>query len=103
MVSSTSSPRARKTPREPWTWQEGRDDYTLQGDLYREVAGKSVSATSYAPPYSQLIDGDALLSGANILGRWKRIFDPGNDIQLQVYYDRTDRETPNYSEIRNTF
>jgi iron complex outermembrane receptor protein len=83
-------------------WQEGRDDYTLQGDLYDEVAGKSVSATSYAPPYSQIIDADALLSGGNILGRWKRIFDQGNDIQVQFYYDRTDRLTPNYSEIRNT-
>jgi iron complex outermembrane receptor protein len=84
-------------------WQEGRDDFTLQGDLYDEVAGKSVGATSYTPPYSQTIDANALLSGGNILGRWKKIFDPGNDIQLQVYYDRTDRRTPNYEEIRNTF
>jgi iron complex outermembrane recepter protein len=84
-------------------WQEGRDNFTLQGDLYDEVAGKSVTATSYTPPDSQIIDGDALLSGGNILGRWKRIFDEGNDIQLQVYYDHTDRHTPNYVEIRNTF
>jgi iron complex outermembrane recepter protein len=84
-------------------WQEGRDDFTLQGDIYDEVAGKSVGATSYTPPYQQIINGDALLSGGNILGRWKRIFDQGNDIQLQVYYDRTDRHTPNYEEIRDTF
>jgi iron complex outermembrane recepter protein len=84
-------------------WNENRDTFTLQGDAYDEIAGKSVSATSYTPPYSQILDANALLSGENILGRWKRVFDPGNDIQLQVYYDRTDRRTPNYIEVRDTF
>jgi len=85
-------------------WKESpRDTFTLQGDIYDEVAGKSVGATSYTPPYSQTLDGNAALSGGNILGRWTRIFDEGNDIQLQFYYDRTDRQTPNYQEIRNTF
>jgi iron complex outermembrane recepter protein len=80
-----------------------RDLFTLQGDLYDEVAGKSVSATSYTAPYSQIIDGNALLSGGNVLGRWNRTYSGQNDIQIQVYYDRTDRQTPNYAEIRNTF
>jgi iron complex outermembrane receptor protein len=84
-------------------WDENRDTFTLQGDLYDEEAGKSVSATSYTTPYSQIIDANALVSGENILGRWKRTIDDGNDIQLQIYYDRTDRRTPNYIEIRNTF
>ena len=84
-------------------WKEKRDTFTLQGDVYDEEAGKSVSATSYAPPFSQVIDGDALIKGENILGRWKRVFSDGNDIQVQAYYDRTDRHTPNYIEVRNTF
>jgi iron complex outermembrane receptor protein len=84
-------------------WKEDRDTFTLQGDLYDEAAGKSVGATSYTPPYSQTIDANALLSGGNVLGRWKRILGDGQDIQFQVYYDRTDRHTPNYIEIRNTF
>jgi iron complex outermembrane receptor protein len=84
-------------------WQESsRDTFTLQGDLYDEVAGKSVSATSYTPPYSQIVNANALISGENVLGRWTRVFDDGNDLQLQVYYDRTNRQTPNYAEIRNT-
>jgi iron complex outermembrane receptor protein len=84
-------------------WKETRDTFTVQGDLYDEVAGKSVGATSYTPPYSQTIDANALLSGGNILGRWKRVFDEGNDIQVQMYYDRADRHTPNYIENRDTF
>jgi iron complex outermembrane receptor protein len=85
-------------------WQESaRDTFTLQGDIYDEVAGKSVSATSYTPPYSQIIDSNALLSGGNILGRWKRVVDDANDLQVQVYYDRTDRQAANFAEVRNTF
>lgn len=84
-------------------WAENRDTFTLQGDAYNEIAGKSVQATSYTPPYSQIIDANALMSGQNILGRWKRIFSDGNDIQVQVYFDRTDRRTPNYVEDRDTF
>ena len=84
-------------------WKENRDTFTLQGDLYDEVAGESVGATSYTPPYLQIPYANSLLSGENILGRWKRIVSPGNDIQVQLYYDRTNRQEANYAEIRNTF
>ena len=85
-------------------WNENnRDLFTLQGDLYDEEAGKSVSATSYTPPYSQIINANAALSGGNVLGRWERILSDRDDIQVQAYYDRTQRQTPNYREIRNTF
>ena len=71
--------------------------------MYDEEAGESVQATSYTPPYSQIINSNALLSGENILARWKRIVNDGNDIQVQVYCDRTDRQAANFAEIRNTF
>ena len=80
-----------------------RDGFTLQGDIYDERAGESVVATTYAPPYSQVLDRNALLSGGNILGRWTRTTGEGKDIQLQVYYDRTNRYEPNFSDIRNSF
>ena len=85
-------------------WQENpRDAFTLQGDIYDGLAGKATNGTSYTPPYSQTLVSNALLSGGNLLARWKRVFNDGNDIQLQVYYDRADRTTPNYTELRNTF
>jgi iron complex outermembrane receptor protein len=80
-----------------------RDSLTLQGDAYDEVAGESVVATSYTAPYSSVVDGNALLSGGNLLARWKRTQSEGNDIQIQAYYDRTTRGEPNFGEIRNTF
>jgi iron complex outermembrane recepter protein len=79
-----------------------RDTFTFQGDIYDEGAGESVQATYYTPPYEQLIDDTAYLSGGNILGRWRRVFGEGNDLQLQAYYDRTNRREPNIIDNRNT-
>ena len=88
--------------RADWT-ANTRDTLTLQGDLYDEGAGESVGATSYTPPYSQTLDGTALLSGANVLARWQRVLAEGEDLQLQVYYDRTNRREPNFIDNRDTY
>jgi iron complex outermembrane receptor protein len=85
-------------------WERNdHDTITIQGDLYDEDAGESVQATSYTPPFSFIANADAHLSGGNIMGRWKRILDGGKDIQIQAYYDRTNRHEPNFGDIRNTF
>ncbi|HEX3684505.1 MAG TPA: TonB-dependent receptor [Bryobacteraceae bacterium] len=85
-----------------WT-KSSRDSFTVQGDIYDEEAGERVTATSYAPPYSVNVDANADLSGGNVVARWKRILSEGDDLQLQVYYDRTNRHEPNLGELRNTF
>lgn len=85
-------------------WERNdHDTFTLQGDMYDEAAGESVVATSYTAPFSQVINGDARLSGGNIMGLWKRQMGDGKDFQLQAYYDRTNRHEPNFGDIRNTF
>ncbi len=83
--------------------KNARDTFTLQGDGYDEGAGETVTLTNYTPPYSQTVTGTERLSGGNILGRWTREFHEGDDLQLQVYYDRTDRYEPNFGDRRNTF
>jgi iron complex outermembrane receptor protein len=83
--------------------KSARDGFTLEGDIYDQRFGESVVATSYTPPYQQTIDRDAALSGGNILGRWKRSLGEGQDLQLQVYYDRTNRYEPNFADLRDTF
>ena len=82
---------------------DARDSFTVQGDIYTEEAGESVVATSYTAPYSQVVDANADLSGGNVMARWKRTVNDGNDIQIQAYYDRTNRYEPNFGERRNTF
>lgn len=82
---------------------DARNNFTVQGDGYEEGAGETVSATSYAPPYSQILRGTELLSGWDVLGRWQRTDGPGRDMQVQAYFDRTDRREPNFADYRNTF
>ena len=80
-----------------------RDEITVQGDIYDEGAGESVVATSYTKPYQETINATALLSGGNILARWKRVQGEGTDFQLQGYYDRANRREPNFEDLRDTF
>jgi iron complex outermembrane receptor protein len=84
-------------------WANDRDEFTFQGDIYGEGAGEIVTATSYTPPYQQVLDATAYLSGGNVLTRWQRVFGEGEDLQLQVYYDRTNRREPNFIDDRNTY
>lgn len=80
-----------------------RNRYTVQGDIYDEGAGESVTATTYAFPYQQVLDGTARLSGGNILARWQQTQGQGKDFQLQAYYDRTNRHELNFADLRDTF
>jgi len=49
------------------------------------------------------VQQNAELSGGNLLGRWERELGSGSDIQLQTYYDRTNRKQANFAESRDTF
>ena len=83
--------------------RSARDKFTLQFDLYRVEAGESVQATSYTQPYSRIINANAELSGGNLSGRWERTIGDGDSVKLQFYYDRSNRNEPNFGENRDTF
>src|SRR6267143_649290 len=80
-----------------------RDRLTLQGDVYYGDAGQRVQIASYSPPYSTNVQQNAELSGGNLLGRWERDLGSGSNVQLQTYYDRTNRKQANFAESRDTF
>ncbi len=88
--------------RTDWNSTTG-DAFTVQGDMYKGSDGERVAVSSYSPPSVQVIDGAHDVSGGNILGRWQRQLNDGSDIQLQAYYDRTTRFSPQLGEIRDTF
>ena len=83
--------------------RNGRDSFTISGDLYAQSDGESVQATSYTAPYSFVADANEALTGGNFVARWKRVQGDGNDIQIEAYYDRTNRFEPNFGEIRSVY
>jgi iron complex outermembrane receptor protein len=80
-----------------------RDTFTVQGDLYAQRTGERVTTTIVNPPLTRNVEGNADLSGGNILARWDRTNGNDGDIQAQVYYDRTNRDELNYADYRNTY
>jgi iron complex outermembrane receptor protein len=83
--------------------KDARDDFTFQGDVYDEGAGTAQTVASYTMPYSQNLYATEPRSGGNILGRWQRVYNEGEDFQLQIFYDRTNRYDPNFTDLRNTY
>jgi iron complex outermembrane receptor protein len=84
-------------------WSTLRDSFTVQGDMYKGYDGERVEISSYSPPSVAIIDGEHNISGENLLARWKRILKDGSDLQVQTYWDRTSRLSPQLDETRNTF
>jgi iron complex outermembrane receptor protein len=63
---------------------------TLQGDAFRTASDTSTAS-------------DIEASGINVLARWTRRQSSTSELQLQAYFDRTDRFVPNQpEEVRNT-
>jgi iron complex outermembrane recepter protein len=76
----------------------------FQGDLYAGSVGQTSIILSPTPPFRRLNNADTAVAGGNILGRWIHRFSEASDVQLQVYYDRTERRIPLvFSEKRDTF
>ncbi len=73
---------------------------TLQGDIYKEEAGESVAAVTYAAPYQRIVDANADLSGGNVMGVRQRKLAGGGDFQLQTRFTAN----PNFApELMNGY
>jgi len=85
-------------------WPAGtRDAFTLEGDVYKQEDGERVSLTTYTPPLTKIVNGEADLSGGNLLFHWTRTLNERNNFQLQAFYDRTNRYEPNFGDRLNTY
>lgn len=66
-------------------WENGADRFTFQGDTY---SGQSVDRGTVVG----LELGREEVSGANLLARWNRRYEDGSDLQIQTYWDHSERE-----------
>jgi iron complex outermembrane recepter protein len=86
-------------------WDAAEDDsFTVLGEVFDGETDGLFSGPFTIGTLPAGIERDVVgLSGANVLGRWQRVLGEGSDLQLQVYFDHTQRDIPNtYDERRDT-
>jgi iron complex outermembrane recepter protein len=85
-------------------WKAGANDtLTVQGDMYQGESGESAFLATFTPPAETPTREIGYVSGGNLLTRWQHTTGEGSDIQLQVYFDRTNRQDMELGETRDTF
>lgn len=85
-------------------WRHGeKDEFTVQGDAYRGESEESLPIASFSPFAEVIEEGKAYISGGNLLTRWQHKSSENSDIQIQAYFDRTNRRDFEYGETRDTF
>lgn len=100
-------------PFDPWRmgqfgfrtdWTVGDlDSFTFQGDIYSGKDGLRTGIGFFTPPSQANVDNTSFESGGNLLARWRHQLNGKSDIQLQAYFDRTNRQYLQLGETRNTF
>ena len=76
--------------RSDWTISDD-NSFVLQGDIYKNDEGQTISTFSVTPPYRNYVSENIESSGGNVLMLWKRSF-LTSDIEFQTYYDRTENK-----------
>ncbi len=80
-----------------------KDSLMTQGDIYTGNEGAIFVHSTLSPPDNINVQGLALLSGGNVLGRWSHIFSSRRDITVQFYFDKYNRDAPQLDDFRDTF
>lgn len=84
-----------------WTYQGGfrtdwetssQDTLTFQGDAFNGDRGDETVVLDLDPPFLIPHEGSIHTAGWNLLGRWTRDLGQDSDLQLQAYYDHTERD-----------
>jgi iron complex outermembrane receptor protein len=85
-------------------WKSGeKDAFTVQGDIYRGESGEKTFIATFSPPAETQPNLIGYVSGGNLLTRWQHTTGEASDIQIQAYFDRTNREDLELGETRDTF
>jgi iron complex outermembrane receptor protein len=81
---------------------DDKNTLTVQGDIYGALSGESFPLATYSPPAEIAAVDKANVSGGNLLARWQHTTGEGSDIQIQTYFDRTNRQDLELGETRDT-
>lgn len=81
----------------------GPDSLTVQGDAYAGRSGLSAIGFDGSSALAQTYDDEAEVGGAYLLSRWKHVRSDRSRLELQAYWDWTDRDSRFLDERRHTF
>lgn len=81
---------------------EGGKSLLLKGTFYDGVADYSYYLPRLTRPYMEIVDSEDTFTGGNILGRWSHQYPGGSSMNLQAYFDYSDRSEQALHEIRQT-
>lgn len=80
-----------------------RNLFTFQGDAYRGRSRQIYTNATPGFPYVETLRNEFTVGGGNLLGRWAHTYSDSAELKLQLYYDRTIRETAVFHEKRDTY
>jgi iron complex outermembrane receptor protein len=76
-------------------WSAGEaNGFTLQGDVYK---GDADPRGTFGP----IVLTEVAVEGANLLGRWRHTAQDGGELQLQLYFDHSERDDALFFRPRN--
>jgi len=88
--------------RADWTPTEV-DSVRFQGDIYQGSVGFNREIAVPTEPFRETLIDSASIAGGNILGSWQHQFSESASTSLQLYYDRTTRDSVGLGEDLDTF
>ena len=81
-----------------------QDTFRVSTDGYGGEEAGFNSVNSLEPPFHVVQHADTEVTGANVLGQWKRMLSNTSSLQVQTYYDETRRQIPSaLTETRDTY
>ena len=82
----------------------GGDHLTIQGDIHDSDLGETYAEVGCcSPPYVQVVNKPADVSGGNMLGRWSHLFAGSSEMVIQMYFDRAAQSSGFVAQADNTF
>lgn len=79
------------------------NSFSVMGDIYDGDSGQTLTTPDSNPLSMRTFEDTIKIRGGNILARLEHMISDGSEMALQLYYDRTERESNSLEEIRNTF
>lgn len=81
---------------------DASNQFSAEAALYIGHSGQQFGLGLYNPLSQVTVDGTQAVSGGNLLLHWNHQYANHSDSRFQAYFDRTNRQGPQFGETRNT-